>query len=66
MPAIILPIIPAPDDECGAVSGLKPGMGNRSSQRKFAPVPLCPPQMPHHLTWARIWVIAVGSCDQGQ
>jgi hypothetical protein len=26
--------------------------GNRSTRRKPAPVPLCPPQIPHGLTWA--------------
>jgi hypothetical protein len=26
--------------------------GNRSTQRKPIPVPLCPPQIPHYLTWA--------------
>jgi hypothetical protein len=29
------------------------GRGNRSTRRKPAPVPLCPPQIPHDLTWAR-------------
>jgi hypothetical protein len=28
------------------------GTGNRSTRRKLAPVPLCPPQIPHVLTWA--------------
>jgi hypothetical protein len=28
-------------------------VGNRSTRRKPAPVPLCPPQMPHDLTWTR-------------
>jgi hypothetical protein len=27
--------------------------GNRSSRRILAPLPLCPPQIPHDLTWAR-------------
>jgi hypothetical protein len=26
-----------------------------------APVPLCPSQIPHDLTWARTWAAAVGS-----
>jgi hypothetical protein len=26
------------------------GRGNRSTQRKPAPVPLCPPRIPHDLT----------------
>jgi hypothetical protein len=29
------------DDECGAVSGMRTGMGNRSTRRKLTPVPLC-------------------------
>jgi hypothetical protein len=29
------------------------GRGNRSTVRKPAPVPLCPPQIPHDLTWVR-------------
>jgi hypothetical protein len=41
------------DDECGAVGGMRIGRGNRSTRRKPAPVPLCPPQIPHDLTWAR-------------
>jgi hypothetical protein len=45
------------DDECGAVGGMRIGMGNRSTRKKFAPVPFCPPQIPHDLTWDR-----VGSC----
>jgi hypothetical protein len=57
------PIVPAPDDddECGAVGGMRIGRGNRSTRRKPAPVPLCPPQIPHHLTWARTRAAAVGS-----
>jgi hypothetical protein len=37
------------------------GRGNRSPLRKPAPVPLCPPQIPHYLTWARTPAAAVGS-----
>jgi hypothetical protein len=37
------------------------GRGNRSSLRKPAPVPLCPPQIPHDLTWDRTRAVAVGS-----
>jgi hypothetical protein len=36
------------------------GMGNRSAQRKRAAVPLCPPQIPHYLSWARIRAATVG------
>jgi hypothetical protein len=37
------------------------GRGNRSTRGKPAPVPLCPPQIPHALTWARTRATAVGS-----
>jgi hypothetical protein len=37
------------DDECGAVGGMRTGRGDRST-----PVPLCPPQIPHDLTWAMV------------
>jgi hypothetical protein len=42
------PIVPAPgdyDDE--EIGGMMIGRGNRSTQRKAAPVLLCPPQTPH-------------------
>jgi hypothetical protein len=35
------------DGDCGAIDGKKIGMGNRSTRRKPAPMPLCPPQNPH-------------------
>jgi hypothetical protein len=41
------------DDECGAVDGMRIDRGNRSTRRRPAPVPFCPPQNPHDLTWAR-------------
>jgi hypothetical protein len=37
------------DDECAAVGGMRIGRGNQSTRRKPAPVPLCPPQIPHDL-----------------
>jgi hypothetical protein len=44
------PIVPAPgDDECGAVGGIITGRENWSTRGKPAPVPLCPPQIPHDL-----------------
>jgi hypothetical protein len=49
------------DDECGAVGGIWIGRGNRSTRIKPAPVPLCPPQIPHKLTWARTRVATIGS-----
>jgi hypothetical protein len=41
------PIVPAPgdyDDE--EIGGMKISRGNRSTQRKPAPAPLCPPEIP--------------------
>jgi hypothetical protein len=49
------------DDERGAVGGMRIGRGNGSTQRKPAPVPLCPSQIPHDLTWAQTWATTVGS-----
>jgi hypothetical protein len=49
------------DDEHGAVGGMRIGRGNRSTQRKPTPVQLCPPQIPHDLTWARTRAAAVGN-----
>jgi hypothetical protein len=41
------PIVPAPGDyDDGEIGGMI-GRVNRSSRRKPAPVPLCPPQTPH-------------------
>jgi hypothetical protein len=41
------PIVPAPSDyDDGEIGGMIGG-GNRSTRRKPAPVPLCPPQTPH-------------------
>jgi hypothetical protein len=52
------PVVPAPggcDD--GEFGGMKISRGNRSTRRKPAPAPLCPPQIPHDRTRAA----AVGS-----
>jgi hypothetical protein len=49
------------DDDCGAIGGIKIGRGNRSTRRKPAPVPLCPPQIPYDLSRARTLAAAVGS-----
>jgi hypothetical protein len=39
--------VPAPGDyDNGEFGGMKIGRGNRSTRRKPAPVPLCPPQIP--------------------
>jgi hypothetical protein len=48
-------------DECGAVSGMRIGNGNRSTRRKPAPEPPSPPQTPRDLTWDRTRAAAVGS-----
>jgi hypothetical protein len=45
--AIEWPIVPAPGDyDVGEFGGRKIGRGNRSTRRKPAPEPLCPPQIP--------------------
>jgi hypothetical protein len=49
------------DDDYGAAGGMTIGRGNRSTRRKPAPEPLCPPQIPHDLTRYRTWAAAVGS-----
>jgi hypothetical protein len=44
------PIVPAPGDyDDGEIGGMMIGRGNRSTRRKPAPVPLCPPQTSHAL-----------------
>jgi hypothetical protein len=48
-------------DDYGAVGGMRIGRGSRSTRRKPAPVPLCPPQIPHDLTWDRTRAAGVGS-----
>jgi hypothetical protein len=49
------------DCDCGAIGGMKIGKGNWSTRRKPAPVPLCPPQIPHDRTQARTRAATVGS-----
>jgi hypothetical protein len=49
------------DGDCATIAGMKIGRGKRSTPRKPAPVLLCPPQIPHDLTWAQIWAAAMGS-----
>jgi hypothetical protein len=38
------------DDERGTIGGMIIGKENRSTGRNPAPVPLCPPQIPHDPT----------------
>jgi hypothetical protein len=49
------------DDDYGAVGGMKIGRGDRSTRRKPAPAPLCPPQIPHGMTWDRTRAASVVS-----
>jgi hypothetical protein len=44
-----------PDSEYAAISG------NGNTMRNSAPVPLCPPQILHDLTWDRTQAPAMGS-----
>jgi hypothetical protein len=37
--------------ECGAVCWMRIGKGNQSTWRQPTPFPLCPPQIPHDMTW---------------
>jgi hypothetical protein len=53
------PIVPAPGNYDGEIGGMI-GRGNRSTRRKPAPVPLCPPQTPHAAR-TRTRAAAVGS-----
>jgi hypothetical protein len=63
----IWPTVPAPDnddtddDVCWALCGMKIGTGNRITQRKPTPVPLCTQQIAHDVTWARTRAAAVGN-----
>jgi hypothetical protein len=44
------PVVPTPGDyDDGEINGMTIGMRNRSTRRKPAAVPLCPPQTPHVL-----------------
>jgi hypothetical protein len=55
------PTVPAPGDyDDGEIGGMMIGRGNRSTRRKSAPVPLCPPQNPH-AGRTRTRAVAVGS-----
>jgi hypothetical protein len=49
------------EGDCAAIGGMKIGRGNRSTRRKPAPAPFCPPQIPLDQTRARTRAAAVGS-----
>jgi hypothetical protein len=49
------------DCEDGEFDEMKIGRGNRSTRRKPAPAPLCPPQIPLDQTRAPTWAAAVGN-----
>jgi hypothetical protein len=56
------PIVPAPGDcEDGEFGGMKICRGNRSTRRKPAPAPHCPPLITLDQTRARTRAAAVGS-----
>jgi hypothetical protein len=56
------PIVPAPGNyDDGELDGMKIGRGNRSTWRKPARAPLCPPQIPLDQTWDQTRAAAVGS-----
>jgi hypothetical protein len=54
------PTVPAPGHYDDGEIGGTIGRGNRSTRRKSAPVPLCPPQTPH-AAQMRTRAAAVGS-----
>jgi hypothetical protein len=47
--------------DCGVVSGMRIGRGNRSARREPSPASLCPPQIANYLTWYRTRAADVGS-----
>jgi hypothetical protein len=47
--------------ECGAVGGMRIDRENQSIERKPAPMPLFPQQIPRDFTWDRTRAAAVGS-----
>jgi hypothetical protein len=49
------------EGDCEAIGGMNIGRGNRSTQRKPAPTPLYPLQIPHDQNRARTRAAAVGS-----
>jgi hypothetical protein len=55
------PIVPTLGDyDDGEIGGMMIVRGNQSTQRKPAPMPLCPPQTPRSARM-QTWAVAVGS-----
>jgi hypothetical protein len=52
------------DEDCGVVGGMRIDRRTRGTRRKPAPVPLCPPQIPHGLNRARTPATALESRQQ--
>jgi hypothetical protein len=61
------PIVPAPGDRWWVWSSRwnENSQGKPKYSEKISPVPLCSPQIPHNLTWARTQATAVGSLSYG-
>jgi hypothetical protein len=50
------PVVPSPGDyDDGEFGGMMIDRGNRSTRRKPAPMPLCPPQIPHAVPGPPQW-----------
>jgi hypothetical protein len=49
------------EGDCGAIGGMKIGRGNRSTRRKPAPAPFCPPKIPLDQPRVRTRAAAMGS-----
>jgi hypothetical protein len=49
------------EGDCGAIGGMKLGRGNRSTRRKPAPAPICPPQISLDQTRERTRAAEVGN-----
>jgi hypothetical protein len=60
-PLLHQPRMKMDDDERGAIVGMRIVMGNKSNRRKPSSLPLCPPQIPHYITWAPTLAASVGS-----
>jgi hypothetical protein len=64
------PIVPSPDDddeECGAAGGMTIGRARRNQKysEKTSPMPFCPPQIGHGLTWVGARAAASRSLSYG-